>query len=312
MRWRKALLVLGYIGLIAGCDQFGGFDAAESDFASPLVPSEFDTASPESLEMANYYTKVQEGHLVRGLLRTDGGGLDTPFDGDRLARTFEAVAFSREFSDVRGALVRRQDQSMLHRWETPIRIQTIIDPTVPDAQATDDAASIQRFSNRLERATRHPISTVDRGGNFFVLVVNEDQRRAIGPTLTRMIPEIRQNEIDVVQNLDRASYCLVMTSDPKNDGVIKRAVAIIRAELPPLLRLSCIHEEIAQGLGLSNDSPNARPSIFNDDDEFGRLTAMDELMLQMLYDPRLQPGMDAETARPTVNAIAAELTAPNI
>ena len=144
-----------------------------------------------------------------------------------------------------------------------------------------------------------------------MLVVNEDQRRAIGPTLTRMIPEIRQNEIDVVQNLDRASYCLVMTSDPKNDGVIKRAVAIIRAELPPLLRLSCIHEEIAQGLGLSNDSPNARPSIFNDDDEFGRLTAMDELMLQMLYDPRLQPGIDAETARPTVKAIAAELTAPN-
>ena len=29
---------------------------------------------------------------------------------------------------------------------------------------------------------------------------------------------------------------------------------------PDLLRLSCMHEEIAQGLGLANDSPLARPS----------------------------------------------------
>jgi hypothetical protein len=43
---------------------------------------------------------------------------------------------------------------------------------------------------------------------------------------------------------------------------------VIRAEHPDLLRLSCLHEEIAQGLGLPNDSPRARPSIFNDDEEF--------------------------------------------
>ena len=86
------------------------------------------------------------------------------------------------------------------------------------------------------------------------------------------------------------------------------AVAVIRAENPDLLRLSCIHEELAQGLGLANDSPAARPSIFNDDDEFALLTRHDELLLKMLYDPRLRAGMSAAQAAPLTRIIARELT----
>ena len=86
-----------------------------------------------------------------------------------------------------------------------------------------------------------------------------------------------------------------------------QAVALIRAEHPPLLRSACIHEELAQGMGLANDSPQARPSIFNDDEEFGLLTRHDELLLEMLYDPRLRTGMTLEEAEPVVRTIAREL-----
>jgi len=75
------------------------------------------------------------------------------------------------------------------------------------------------------------------------------------------------------------------------------------------MRLSCIHEELAQGLGLANDSPQARPSIFNDDEEFAYLTRHDELLLEMLYDPRLEPGMTVDTAAPLVRRIAEEIIA---
>jgi hypothetical protein len=309
MRLRTALAVMGTFGLVGACDQFGGIPTPPSQTPPPLSRPAAEEPSAESVELANYYRRVESGHVTRGLLRADGGGPDVPFDANRLAATFQAIAFSREFSDVGGALVRRSDESILHRWEDPIRIEPVFGPAVSDGQRSDDTASIKRFADRLARVTGHPVSMVDRGGNFHVLIVTEDQRRTIGPTLRRMIPEIRSREIDVIQTLDRATYCVVLASDPANGGVLKRAVAIIRAELPPLLRLSCIHEEIAQGLGLANDSPRARPSIFNDDDEFGRLTTMDELMLEMLYDRRLSPGMDAETARPIVSEIANALKA---
>lgn len=51
----------------------------------------------------------------------------------------------------------------------------------------------------------------------------------------------------------------------------------------------------------------ARPSIFNDDEEFSLLTRHDELLLRILYDPRLRPGITEAEARPIVTTIATEL-----
>ena len=64
-----------------------------------------------------------------------------------------------------------------------------------------------------------------------------------------------------------------------------------------------MHEELAQGLGLANDSPAARPSIFNDDDEFALLTRHDEILLELLYDPALKPGMTPDEARPILRRL---------
>ena len=79
----------------------------------------------------------------------------------------------------------------------------------------------------------------------------------------------------------------------------------MRAEQPELMRRSCVHEEMAQGMGLANDSPRARPSIFNDDDEFALLTTHDELLLGLLYDPALRPGMGIDEARPILRRLTA-------
>lgn len=309
MRLRASALIAA-IGLVSSCDQFGTLGTPPDSTPAPQSRPEVEGPSPESLRIAGYYRRVENRQRSLGLLRTDGGGSDTPVDAIRLARTFEAVAFSREFSDVGGALVRRTDASILHRWEMPVRIETIFGPSVDDGPRAEDTAAIDRLAERLTRITGHPISTVKRGGNFHVLIVTEDQRRNIGPTLRRMLPEIRQREIDVIEGFSVSTYCVVVASSPGDDGIIKRAVAVIRAELPPVLRQSCIDEELAQGLGLSNDSPEARPSIFNDDDEFARLTTMDAMMLEMLYHPRLTPGMDAATARPIVTSLARAMTAP--
>ena len=100
----------------------------------------------------------------------------------------------------------------------------------------------------------------------------------------------------------------IIGSGGLDSNVYQQAIVVIRAEHPDLLRLSCIHEEIAQGLGLPNDSPRARPSIFNDDEEFALLTRMDEDMLRILYNPALRPGMTEAEARAIVFELAARIT----
>ena len=72
------------------------------------------------------------------------------------------------------------------------------------------------------------------------------------------------------------------------------------------MRKACFHEELAQGLGLANDSPAARPSIFNDDEEFALLTDHDASLLRLLYHPDLTPGMTPDEARPILRRLLDE------
>ena len=123
------------------------------------------------------------------------------------------------------------------------------------------------------------------------------------------MPNISDSSVDIFRTLPRSIHCLVVAfSGGSSDYEYRKAIAFVRAEHPDLMRRSCYHEEMAQGLGLANDSPNARPSIFNDADEFALLTTHDELLLRMLYDTRLSTGMTPAQARPIVQEIAEGLS----
>lgn len=298
--------------VLAGCDEIG----LKSSPVPQQRPAGLGPAEPEviprsaaSLDLERYYLAVQNDLLARGLLRTDGGGPDTPFSPDDLARNFETIAFFDEYS--RGAVGAGGGRGLdgeLSRWSGPVRIGTEFGASVPLEQREKDAKSVANYAARLARLTGHPISAVSSNANFHVFVAGEDDGAFIQARLRQLIPRISEAELSLFRDLPRSFYCLVVgVSGSRNSRDYTRAVALIRAEHPDLVRLSCIHEEIAQGLGLPNDSPEARPSIFNDDDEFALLTSHDELLLKMLYDPRLRPGMTAAEARPVTRIIARDL-----
>ncbi len=297
--------------LLAGCDEIGMQSSLQpqSRPAGLQVPAAPTPRSARSIDLERYYTRVQNDLLTRGLLRIDGGGPDTPYSADDLARNFETIAFYDEYSRGTGISGRAGDRSgRLSRWSGPVRVGTEFGSSVPLGQREKDRAEIDRYASRLARVTGHPIAGVSRNANFHVFVVGEDDSDFLRNRLVQLVPGIGKPELDLFTNLPRSYYCLVVAvSGPRTPWNYTGAVALIRAEHPDLVRLSCIHEELAQGLGLPNDSPTARPSIFNDDDEFALLTSHDESLLKLLYDPRLQQGMTAEQARPVTRIIAREL-----
>jgi len=270
--------------------------------ANAVVPP-----SANSQALSAYYARVQQNLLTQGLLRVDGGGPDVPFTKRQLVENFVRIALFEEFSNIGGRLVAMQTESRLHRWEEPVRMTVEFGRSVPLEQRVRDRNAVIGYAARLSRITGLRIDQVRNNANFHVFIVNEDERRILGPRLREIVPGISPGAIAAVEDLPRSTFCLVFARDPDNDGAYSDAVAVIRGEHPDLLRLSCIHEELAQGLGLSNDSPAARPSVFNDDEEFGLLTTHDELLLQILYDPRMRTGMSLDQARPTANVIASEL-----
>ena len=266
--------------------------------------------SQASRDLSTYYTRLQNDLLNQGLLRGDGGGPDTPFTDTQLARNFVRIALFNEYRDDSDFQRPQATVSKLRRWTGPIRMSVEFGDTVPLTQRDTDLASVSAYVARLSRATGVPITITDQSPNFRVLFLGEDDRRAYGPRLRELIPSISDATVRTFVNLPRDQLCVVIGTFAPGQSNYTKAVAMIRAEHPSLMRSACIHEELAQGLGLANDSPGARPSIFNDDEEFALLTTHDELLLRMLYDPRLQTGMDPSVAAPIARQIAREYLTP--
>lgn len=274
---------------------------------APQHRPEIRPLSAESQALKVHYTRVQNDLLVQGLLRRDGGGPDTPYNARMLAENFVQVALYDEYVSDGVSLRAETTQSRLRRWNMPVRMSVHFGDTVPLPQRAQDTADVARYGERLERASGLPIAQVQSDANFHVLILNEDDRAGYETRLRQMVPGIAESSVRAFMNLDRSTLCLVLAFSSEGSPNYTRAVALIRGEHPDLLRLSCIHEELAQGLGLANDSPRARPSIFNDDEEFGLLTTHDEQLLRILYDTRLTPGMTPDQATPIVRQIAREL-----
>jgi hypothetical protein len=263
--------------------------------------------SEASKALATYYRRLQNDLLVQGLLRGDGGGPDTPFTDTVLARNFVRIALFDEYVADGDILRAQATLSRLRRWDMPVRMTTEFGASVPPEQQTRDRNTISAYAQRLSRASGLPITQTDVDPNYYVLVLNEDDRLGYVDRLREIVPGIADSSIRAITQLPRDQLCIVVAFSEGGSASYSKAVAIIRAEHPDLLRTSCFHEELAQGLGLANDSPQARPSIFNDDEEFGLLTTHDELLLKMLYDPRFRTGMEPAEAAPLARIIAREI-----
>lgn len=297
---------------LAGCDgglPWGGLAPRSSPLPrpAPAAPEAMAPRSAESLAVQAYYQQVQTTLLERGLLRQDVAPRDAPFNTRQLVENFVNIALYDEYSAVAGGYVAKPSASRLRRWEVPVRLSVEFGASVPFAQREADSASITAYAGRLAAASRHPLRMAPADGNFVVFVVNEDERRALGPRLAQVVPGIDPVSVQAITDLPPSTFCVVFAFSEGAAPAYSRAVAVIRAEHPDALRQSCVHEELAQGMGLANDFPHARPSIFNDDEEFALLTRHDELLLHLLYDPRLRPGMTEATARPIIETIATEL-----
>lgn len=217
------------------------------------------------------------------MLRTDGGGPDTPFNDEDLFRDFESLAFFGDYVSGQGFTKAKAQPTNLSRWIAPVLVSIFFGPSVPAETRAVDTETIETLLKRLSKITRHPTYLVEEDSNFDVLVSNEDERYTMLASLSSEESGIGSKSIELIKNNPKELQCVVLAySSPPLSMQYVRALAVIRAEHPPLIKQACFHEEISQGLGLSNDSPNARPSFFNGDDEFALLTRHHEILLSIL------------------------------
>lgn len=275
--------------------------AAIGALAASILPCHADSAvarrqGDADSPLALYYRDMEKSFLSRGQLRQDAG--PTSLDPGFLSDSFREIALSREYGSKDAPLM---------RWEEPVRMAVRFGPSVGKADQAVHVQTVRAYANRLERVSGHPIRFQDPDPNFMVMVASEPEIRGLGPWLKANVPGLSDRAVRTITRMPAGHLCMVVAvpHDDIRQGY-RSAVAIVRAEHTPLMRQSCIEEELAQGMGLPNDCKGARPSIFNDDEAYGVLTRHDEMLLQALYSPQLHSGMRREQAMPVVAQIFAK------
>ena len=267
-----------------------------------------NSRSFESIQLEKYYNRTSQRLRARGLLRTDKGRLDSLYSMQNLIENFEKIALHNEYIIKNNEFIPQEKESNLKRWNRAIKINIIHGENSSNKQIKIDKKNISIFTRRLASITGLEMSISEVNANFIILFLDLDERREFGQKLSQLMPQLTPAMIKTITSSPRSTFCSAFSlSEPPKNYEYTAALVLIKSEHSKVMRKSCIHEEMAQSLGLTNDSKSARPSIFNDDEEFALLTRHDELLLKILYDKRLKPGMNNKIALPIVRQIAEEL-----
>ncbi|MDF2232797.1 DUF2927 domain-containing protein [Albimonas sp. CAU 1670] len=247
------------------------------------------------------YAQALERYAAAGLMRTETAPADAPFTNADLARDFERIAFHMEFEESED-LIQNSTPVTLVKWDGPIRWKLM-----GDGARAEDFASYRGYIARLSRLTGLEFIETEGEPDILLVIATPAMRAAILKEIDAAKDSTRQPLMREWARNDLYPCVGQVTRARKGGKWRNSAKIVIKSETRGVLRESCIHEELAQTLGLLNDDGEARPSIFNDDQEFALLTVHDELLLRILYDPRLKAGMTAEQGMPIVRRIIDEI-----
>jgi hypothetical protein len=197
---------------------------------------------------------------------------------------FEIIAFGSEYQ--------RKTWKGLRKWKSPIRIG--LQGKYPGYLEDD----ILQFTTDLTAITNHQIELYyskkmqknrslakDFNKNKVNVIVYYEPLHNIRKKVGKYFKD-RPHELDIIL---KEATCFAKFFTRRLE--IRAAIVVIPDHHPRRVVRACVVEEIAQIMGLPNDSNLVGESIFKDRGRHNELTPHDRLLLKILYDKRLHFGM---------------------
>jgi hypothetical protein len=257
--------------------------------ANMLIPSPLVRALPSSIARGWFHKSMLMGFALIAMV-VAGIGIGpaaaenpditsrraserTDFTNEEIKDGFFKIAFHAEWQI--GAPAER-----VRKFDEPVRI-FVVSKGEPDrrpelAAIVDD---IRARVNHLDVAI-----TDDReAANFTVTLVAEHDLKQ---TIRSRYGNDRAKQIQ--QSLN--PQCLSGIGKDSRFR-IRRAEVILPVDAGEFVFYDCAYEELLQALGAINDDRSVPWTMFNDDVQMGFFDVYDQYLLNILYDPRVRPGM---------------------
>jgi hypothetical protein len=198
----------------------------------------------------------------------------TAFSDAEIADGFFKIAFGAELSVGGGA-------NRVRKFDGPVRV--FLDNRAHSNRRADIAAVIGDITTYVDHLDIG--LTEDRkAANVVITLVRN--RAELLRTMRSFYGRKRADEIE--RRLQ--PRCLSgFGEDPEHR--IRRAEVLLTDDGGDFSFLDCAYEELLQALGPINDDRSVPWSMFNDDVQMGFFDVYDRYILNILYDPRVRPGM---------------------
>jgi hypothetical protein len=214
-----------------------------------------------------------------------------------LARDFELVAFKESGITVSRATVLRRMQAPL-----TMTVDTILDPGSATAQR--QIGIVSTAVEMLESGAGIRFVRARLAGNEFP-DFSQEQRGFIVMFSNRATID------QILRNTDTGARQAILSEGCGAVGITERsgiqvgALLLVDSVKSSLEQSYCVHREMVANLGLGGFLSRT-DSIFSDSRKVAAFSTRDLLLIRMLYDPRLRPGMTAAQAQSVLPAIAAD------
>jgi hypothetical protein len=180
---------------------------------------------------------------------------------------------------------------LVKKFAKPVRFR-IINLSQQDRRAEVEAF-IAEMDSRIEGLSA-ALAGPGEEPNFDIYIVDRHQYEDV----------VRQS-VYKDMTADAPGRCLVRVESGRKG--IKSSRAVIVSDEGDFLFRRCLVEELLQGLGPMNDDEKLVHSVFNDSSRHNRFTVFDQLILNMLYDPRITPGMSPSEAEKVLPSIVRQV-----
>jgi hypothetical protein len=197
----------------------------------------------------------------------------TSFSNDEIKDGLFKTAFRAELQ-----LDRRDER--IRKFDEPVRV--FVDNHGAPARTADIAAIVDDIRARVHDLDL-AVTSDRKDANVVVMLV---PRRDFARTIRSRYGESAAKKI---QNSLHPECLSGIAKDERYR--IRRAEVILPVDAEEFQFYDCAYEELLQSLGLINDDSSVPWTMFNDNVQMGFFDVYDQYLVNILYDPRIRPGM---------------------
>ncbi|MBR0697658.1 DUF2927 domain-containing protein [Bradyrhizobium lablabi] len=212
------------------------------------------------------------------------------FSDAEIITGFLKIAFGAEFQ-----LAGKVDR--IRKFDGPVRV-------FADGDRADRKAQLAKIVADIGAKVRHldiAMTENSEAANVRVKLVRD---RDLYRTITTFYGIERAKEIR--SSLD--PQCL--SGFRKNESYeIEHSDVILTVDNGDFVFFDCAYEELLQSLGPINDTATVPWTMFNDSVSMGYFDVYDQYLLNLLYDPRIKPGMAAQEVKAVLPDVLADVRA---